>query len=408
MKKLKNRMLCAVAIIILGMTAPALNAFADNELLITFQIDTGEASFPMVVSMEFENEVTGKSILVECSYDTDYQWIMALDEGKYTLVSYKVYSSGSGTEVPQDLDYIVEFNDFSVSLSEGDKTVTGIAMDRATYEAIYGAEEETEEAEEEEPLDSSWIHDGTTDHNVANPLEATNEADIAYYTIPQDNEYFPGWTVIEIQEWYKQQVRNYLDTDYAQNYLQTHEYAYADENEYTEFFYEKVAAFAAEDIIYYPTEEYGPKGPGQSLRGLNGFTMEIGSAYSSLVDVFESKSECTEFYEVNKRLLDFIMQYYWETGIQLNFNIWEYSDLPEVVAFPEISLDSEEEDAAPVPDIPAPDTDDDIETSNSGEGAVEMPEKENDATGFILIGIICAVVVCGAGVGVYFYRKKDR
>ncbi len=405
----KIKILYVIAIICFAIMMPTIKVLADNELLITFQIDTGEESFPMEISMEFQNETTGESVLVECSYDSDYQWVMALEEGEYTLSSYKVTSSESEGGVPQELDYIVQFDDFDVSLNEGDKTVTGIVMDRSTYEAIYGTQEEPEEEEEETPLDFSWLRDGTTDYNVENPQEATNEVDIAYYTIPQDNQYFPGWTVMEIQEWYKQQVRNYLDTDYARSYLQVHEYVYADEEEYEQWFYEKVSVFAAEDITYYPTEEYRAMGPGQSMRGLNGFTLEVYGSYSSLVNSFATKEECTEFYEANKKLLDFILEYYWETGIQLNFNIWDYNDLPEAVAFlvtpSPSSEDLEEEDAAP--DIAVPESDEAVEALNVGEEAVQE-EQESGKAGYILVGIICAVLACGVGAGIYFYRKKDQ
>lgn len=404
MTKLKiKQWVWIAAVIIFGMMVPAVKVLADNELLITFQVDTGEASFPMEISMEFKNMDTGKTAVIECNYDNGYRWVAALEEGKYTLSSYKVMSYGSEGGVPQELDYIVAFDDFGVFLYEGDKTVTGTVMDRATYEAIYGRQDQ--EDPEEEPVDLSWIHDGTTDHNVANPQEATNQVDIAYYTIPQDNAYFPGWTVMEIQEWYKQQVRDYLATDYAQDYIQ--QWEYLDE----EWIYEAVAEFAAEDITYYPTEEYGPNEEDvvQELRGLNGFRISTDSAWGDLVYYCPNKEEYPAFYEANKKLLTFILEYYWETGVQLNFNIWDYNDLPEAVAFPMTSpADSEDEDAAP--DIAAPESDDDVAAETSGTRGEAAPalEEESGGAGYILIGILVAVLVCGVGAGVYFYRRKDR
>lgn len=405
MMKLKiKQWVWIAAVIIFGMMIPAVRVLADNELLITFQVDTGEASFPMEISMEFKNMDTGKTAVIECNYDNSYRWVAALEEGKYTLSSYKVMSYGSEGGVPQELDYVVAFDDFGVFLYEGDKTVTGTVMDRATYEAIYGRQDQ--EDPEEEPADLSWIHDGTTDHNVANPQEATNQVDIAYYTIPQDNKYFPGWTVMEIQDWYKQQVREYLATDYAQDYMQR--WNYFDE----EWIYEAVAEFAAEEITYYPTEEYGPneENVGQELRGLNGFTLHNGTFWRDLVYYCPNKEEYPAFYEANKKLLTFILEYYWETGVQLNFNIWDYNDLPAVIAFPAASSpeDPEEKDAAQGIDAPEADDGGTAQASGTRGEAASTPEEESGKAGYILIGILGAVLVCGAGAGVYFYRRKDR
>lgn len=404
---LKRKIICftgaAVICAMMMLMMPAVKVLADNELLITFQVDIGETSFPIIISIEFTNKSTGRTVPVECNYENDYQWKMALEEGEYTLTSYKVTTSGGGSGIPQELDYVVEFDDFRVSLNEGDKTVTGFTMDRRTYEALYGREEREEEPDETS-RDLSWIHDGTTDHNVANPQEATNEIDIAYYTIPQDNEYFPGWTVIEIQEWYKQEVNNYLATEYAQDYILRHGNRFDDEKDYEEYIYEKVAIFAAEDITYYPSEEYGPREPGQCQKGLNGLTIINYGSYSTLVSIFQSNEECAEFYEANKMLLNFILEYYWETGVQLNFNIWDYDDLPVMAVFQETSSPENREEEG---------TASDFQTSAAVDsGSIEIvettqqPEKESGTAGYIMAGTICVVLVCGVCTGIYFYRKK--
>lgn len=327
----------------------------ETTMKITIKMNIPDDSYPMNIQMYFTNRDTNKQYYVECSADQNYEYYLSAPAGTYTLSSYAVYNIAN--DPPLLLDYVITFPDFAVTPADNDKVYSGDMMERALYEAINGTtEEETTEG-----------HTGDSASNVADPMQTTNEQEIAYYTIPEDNAYFPGWTIIEIQSWYKDAVATFLQTDFA--IQMEEEYLGGNSpltNKMPEYYYE----------------------------GVNNWTSRAASSYSSLQETAllnrverYNAEETQDFYQVQKKIYDFIADYYKQTGLQLNFSIWNYTS----IADPGITAEHQEE----VTETTGDNVEQEVieETENENEEAAEEVEVEETEQGFNYSVLIVIVIV---------------
>ncbi len=198
------------------------------------------------------------------------------------------------------------------------------------------------------------------------------------YTIPEDNAYFPSMTIPEIQEWYTAEATKFVESGKLDVTLETLQ---DDVSKWSDWITRK------NDSILNPE-------------------------YRWIMKEYNSET-AGEFYDVQKKIYDFLWDFYKETGKGLNFSTWVYNiptATPEPTPTPELT-------PTPVPTAtpePAPKED---ETAVSDNEPVKEPlddtptniTVQEKSSPYILlwaiVGIVC--IVCVSGV-LFFVLKKNK
>lgn len=201
----------------------------------------------------------------------------AANGNKYTfLANMGTYNLKDFTVKTTDgyvLDYIVVMDDFTLDTTSKEDFVWNVVGSVKAKVPLY-SENETESINHRE--------------------------DIKVLVIESSNAYFPGKTVDEIKQWYVENVKEFLQTGQSDYALQDFQNAVAEWS----------------DWVMCKKET----------------TLQM--VYN--VDVLTYNTDSTqEFFEVQKKLYNFIWDYYKEKGLCLNFETWEEEDTEILVTRPE-------------------------------------------------------------------------
>jgi len=206
------------------------------------------------------------------------------------------------------------------------------------------------------------------------------------YKIAEDNAYFSGMTIPEIQEWYTKEATKFVDSGKSELTL---EELQADVTKWADWVYRK------NDSILKPK-----------------YRVDV-EAYNT--------AETKEFYEVQKKIYDFLWDFYKESGSTLNFDKWVYetptpapTPTPEPTATPVPTVTP-----APTPtSVPIPKAEEQVDSGNepmdeSLDHTVinvkpSQNTEQNGGSGMIIgimIGILCLAAI---GIVVVVLIKKNK
>lgn len=206
------------------------------------------------------------------------------------------------------------------------------------------------------------------------------------YRIAEDNAYFPGMTIPEIQEWYTKEATKFVNSGKSAT---TVEELQADVTRWADWVIRKKQG-----------------------------TLE--TKYSVEVEYYNT-AETKEFYEAQKKIYDFLWGFYKETGKTLNLDKWVYetptpapTPTPEPTATPVPTATP-----APTPTpVPTPKTEEQVDSGNEPMDGVldntvinvkpSQNTEQNDGNGMmigILIGVLCLVAI---GIVVVVMIKKNK
>lgn len=390
----------------------------DYVVNVEFEVESETISFPMVIDMYFEDDEK-EQFFVECAYNEGYITQMPMPIGHYQMTHYECFTHNEEQNLLDPVDYVIEVTPFTVKKEDGQngaaKRVAVTATERAVYNALHSKQQETE-SNTSDYDDLSWLHDGSTEHNVEDPYHSTDQREIAYYTIPQDNKYFPGWTVIEIQSWYKDEVADFLKTDFCTSgdVLKIFNNGmHVGTNSEIRGKYPATATLQDAEYYYCQVEYRTTK---NDLSYNAGGSRSFEKGWSSMdsdwvmnVYVFhpdETKTEETRrFCEAQDRIFSFIADYYLETGVQLNFSVWNYDDITEpVINIPDeketvqdnevVSTEKVKEEAV-------------IATETDQEKTEHEPERKPIGKKILCLFSVTLLLILIV-VGFYLAKKKDK
>lgn len=241
--------------------------------------------------------------------------------------------------------------------------------------------------------DWTWYAVGKLVPVLVEPTKAVEKDDsnsLAKWKLPEDNAYFPNMTIPEIQQWYVDEVTAFLDGNEAY------------QSKTVESYTKGVAALC--------------KALGRNDEAA------IRTRYRGTVDLY--KEEFPRFYEAQKKIHDFIKDYYDETGSILNFNVWTYSTVakqPEATPTPAVEDNKDTiVTIAPTGDepetTPTPVSDEkkDTDASDNGdtkqnENDEETEEKEGWFTVFLKQNAVTLLILTGILIwGAYKWVKKKQ
>lgn len=210
-------------------------------------------------------------------------FLTALQGNKYSftapLGTYKLKSSSVSSTDGFSLGYIVVLDDFTMDISNpnGDWSWSVKGEVKAEVPTSKPTTSPTNE-----PVASDSPHG-----------EETNQSDITSFVIDGDNAYFPNMTIPQIQEWYTEEVTAFIESGKSDLKL-------------TEF---------QSDVTLWA----------DWVARKNDSTLNI--KYRVKVDTY-NKEGMTDFYQVQKKIYDFIRDYYKDNGTTLNFGTWVYESEP--------------------------------------------------------------------------------
>jgi hypothetical protein len=270
-------MTCIIALLAFATVPTVAHAEPNNDTI--YGMLTIELSMPTGVV----GDVTLTLTNITTNEDTTV-FLTASQGNKYSftapLGTYKLKSSSVSSTDGYSLGYTVVLDDFTMDMTNpnGDWSWT-----------VKG------EVKAELPTEKPT----TAPTNSPNPIESGNPhgeevvgTDILTFTIDENNAYFPNMTIPQIQEWYTKEVTAFISSGKTELKL-------------TEF---------QSDVSLWS----------DWVTRKNDSTLNI--KYRVKVEAF-NKEGTTDFYEVQKKIYDFLREYYKENGTSLNFSTWSYENI---------------------------------------------------------------------------------
>ena len=321
------------------------------------------------LSLEFPVGLMADSYITLRNTDTNEDEVIlipAKDRGTVTLTkefgTYTVVDSLVRTIDGAKLNYSVVLSDFILNEenSGGDKTLELVGYVRNNQ--LLGK-------------------------NTPTPTPAGQDS-IFTYRIAEDNAYFPGMTIPEIQEWYTKEATKFVESGKSELTL------------------EELQADVTRWADWVSRKKQG--------------TLE--TKYSVEVEDYNT-AETKEFYEVQRKIYDFLWDFYKENGKTLNFSKWVYATptpaptpTPEPTATP---VPTATPALTPTP-VPTPKTEEQVYSGDElMDGItdntvvnVTPPQntEQNDGNGMmtgILIGVLCLAAI-GFVVVVLIKKYKNN
>lgn len=250
------------------------------------QISTDEEDIYALVnlSIDMPTGVGGdvKVTLTNITTDKEVTVLLSSKQGnKFSFVTmlgtYTLKSSSVSTIDGYSLGYMVELDDFILDKTNpnGDWSWDIVGKVKADYASDILKIAEPE-ATEPEPTVSSDSPQGEED-------------DIFSFTIDSENTYFPNMTIPQIQEWYTKEITSFIENGKTDIELSVYQ----------------------DDVTMWA----------DWVSRKNDSTLNI--KYRVKVEKHE-KDGATDIYKVQKKMYDFLRDYYKEHGTTLNFNKWVY------------------------------------------------------------------------------------
>lgn len=330
------------------------------------------------VSIIFEivNKTTGTKTGVELSYLNGYKTNFMAEFGDYELVpqNTKVLSSDNKT-----LDCNVSIVPFTVGTNNPNGDWTWIINVDITKNF---ADNETGEKDEIKDAINDYLSDENKEETVTQNNNDKNISSVLI--IPSDNKYFPNMTLKQIKDWYISEVEKFIATGNANYTLEEYK----------------------ENVVRWANYSFKDK------------KNQMKTKYQALVEKY-NKEETKDFYEVQKKMYDFIKEYQEETGVYLNFEKWDDIELEkEPSTNTETELEDKKEPSTNTETEPT--IKDETTSQNNSENKQELAtsEPKNDDTkddttekseNNYLIFIIGAVVLLSAiAIVVIIFKSKSK
>lgn len=217
------------------------------------------------VLITLTNTTTNEDVSVMLAWANGNKYSFITKLGSYTLKNSSVETTDG-----HSLGYYVELEDFTLDLSNPNDNwqwdIVGIV--KAEVPADIKPNEST---------GNSNSH--TEDENTS----------VLTFMIDSNNAYFPNMTIPQIQEWYTKEVTDFIKSGKTTTEL----------NE----FQEEVTMWA--DWVARKNDSI------------------LKTKYKAKVEAYD-KDDTKDFYAVQKRMYDFLREYYKENGVTLNFDTWTY------------------------------------------------------------------------------------
>ncbi len=212
---------------------------------------------------------------------------------------------------------------------------------------------------------SNWdkVNELSTETTTTNSTENSGNT----LTLPADNKYFPNMTLTEIKKWYLDECNKFVATG------------------------KKSAGNQFYDVEYFKqcVENY-------SEYSFNKKEKRMLSMYMTIVDGY-NKSDTQEFYQVQKKLYDFIKDYHANNEYMLNFSNWDkVNQLPT-----EAPSSSEESTQTPTQQVTEP-------TAESTETSTVANNDEGDKTSpnIIIIAVPIIVLLIITTVAIFLWKRR--
>lgn len=276
MKKLKFFLFIAIVISI-----STLSVYADEEyygvLEITADVDD---SLKGTVNFSLKNTLTNTVYSFSLSYLNGYYTNKFVLFGPYQLVDYIIYDNNR-----KIVDGKVELEDFEVGMENPNGNWNWYLKPVVTYtpnkETETTTKKKTDKTDKEEKT-TKKEEEKTTEQLV----------------IPTDNKYFPGMTLNEIKKWYT--------------------------NEVTAFNKEGGKSENGRSLTL---EEFQGRIKDWADASFDNKKYSMQIKYQAMVDGYDT-DETRHFYEVQKKMYDFIKEYQNEHKVYLNFIKWDVAEEP--------------------------------------------------------------------------------
>ncbi len=357
MKKIKTILPILLLLVTLFMSPCMAKAEEDTiSGMVNFTADMSAVGSANVY-LTLTNVTTNKDYTVALLLSKGNKHTSFLPLGSYTLKSSKVTSTNDYEAVFEG--FIAAMDDFTIDYSRAD-FIWDIPVDiTLDMESILAEGNEI-------PTYTSKEDD--------NHAFAESEADV--FRIESDNAYFPGYSIKEIQTWYAEEVKKFLETGLTTKNLQ--------------YFQNSVEYWS--DCLSRSSEA----------------TIEL----TYKVDVLKYDTEETqEFYKVQKKIYNFILDYAKDTGKYLNFEDWEEMEEVRVPTFTPEDVTGETGEPTP-DDTGVTDTDTQETTPDSTETSepfVQEPSKPSFGEKLVeLLKDIWFTLFVLAAVGVIFFVVKKK
>lgn len=280
MKKIKFLLFISIIMLMSSITV-----YADNEGNIEVVVDVDD-ELKGTVEFTLKNMQTGTQYSFSLSHVNGYKGRCSVKFGKYELVDYRILD-----EKRKIVDGTVYLENFEVGLENPNGNWTWYLYPIVTYVA----DEEvttTKRVTEKETETTTNIYDILNNLGKDNNEEETTETLI----IPADNPYFPNMTLDEIKIWYTKEVNTFISSGGTTK----SGWSYELED------YQKSLKYWADDV--FDKDKYG---------------MQI--EYRGSVEAYDV-DESKHFYEVQKKMYDFIKEYQEQNNVYLNFMNWEVAE----------------------------------------------------------------------------------
>lgn len=314
----------------------------------------GEVVGNVVVTLT--NTGTNEDTSIMLQPGNGYKYTFTLELGTYTLKESSVTTTDGFP-----LGYHVEMDDFTMDLTNpnGDWHWDVEGKVRATVPTS-------------EPKDDPWDDDFWGDDS--NDDEG-DDPDIFTFKVDDDDPYFPGMTIPEIQEWYTGEVSSFIESGRTDKKLSD--------------FQDSVTAWTS--YVANPGDQ-----------------RQI-AKYQVWVENY-NVDDTKDFYAVQKKMYDFLKDYSEKHGVSLNFSTWTY-DVPVPPAgepSEEVTVPSSEP-SEPSEEVSAPSSEEPSE-----EIAPSLEDERHSGNKFLdilksawLTILVLIVAIVGGIIWRVKYKKSD-
>lgn len=239
----------------------------------------------VTILFEILNTTTNEKTGVELSYLNNFETSFFAEFGDYEIIpsTTKVL-----TKDRKNLDCYVNFVPFTVGMNNPNGDWTWIINVDVTKN--FTEEEESEKDEFEEAIinylnNSNGNGDIDEDEKETDISKLDNTSELL---IPKENEYFPNMSLNEIKKWYVIEVEKFINTGKTNYTLEKYK----------------------NDICIWADYCFEKKENQAKIE------------YQAMVLKYD-KDDTRDFYEVQKKMYDFIKDYQETTGLYLNFEVWD-------------------------------------------------------------------------------------
>lgn len=234
------------------------------------------------VEFTLKNMLTGTLYSFSLSHANGYKGSCTVQFGKYEIVDYRIFDKNR-----KKVDGTVYLDNFEVGLENPNENWTWYLYPIVTY--VADEEVTTTKKVTEKESDTTNIYDILNNLGKEDNEKETTDT----LVIPADNPYFPNMTLDEIKIWYIREVNAFISSGGTTKSGWTYELED----------YQKSLKYWADDT--FDKDKYG---------------MQI--EYRGSVEAYDT-DETRHFYEVQKKMYDFIKEYQEENNVYLNFINWD-------------------------------------------------------------------------------------